>query len=374
MRMEDQFDALMYFGPPSTITFAPATRDRCSDRSYMETHLARMTLTGLPQAVIDDVKRACSTIAVAQRGQPPGLREAHVTSIPGVVAGGAAWTIAWQGTDNADGIVGTSDGGLLFAQEQPSRVSKLDVNDRVSVFLRDTHGTGALSVDARGRIIAVERTCTDPGRRAADPCAEPTVVGVLAPERSTLADNFEGKPLGRLNDLVADRKGGVYFTVGGAYYANAAGKVSTLGEGLQTNGIILSRDERVLYVTNGSVIVAFDIQPDGSVSNRRDFGRLEAGGNGDGLAIDAAGRLYVTSGPGVQVLDVEGKYLGLIPTPRSVISVAFSGKDKKRMYVVGSGALGPDGKEFTTPEGVRNNAKTIYRIPMIARGYPGRVK
>jgi hypothetical protein len=57
-----------------------------------------------------------------------------------------------------------------------------------------------------------------------------------------------------------------------------------------------------------------------------------------------------------------------------VISVAFSGRNKKTLYVVGSGALGPDGKEFTTPEGVRNNAKTIYRIPMVAQGFTGRAK
>lgn len=94
-------------------------------------------------------------------------------------------------------------------------MSKLDKDDHVSVFLRDTHRAGALSVDANGRILAVERTCTDPGRqsRGGPPCAEPTVVGVLAPERKTLADSFEGKPLGRLNDLVADKKGGAYFTV-----------------------------------------------------------------------------------------------------------------------------------------------------------------
>ena len=101
---------------------------------------------------------------------------------------------------------------------------------------------------------------------------------------------------------------------------------------------------------------------------------LEAGGNGDGMAIDAEGRLYVTTGPGVQVVGADGKYLGLIPTPRSVISAAFSGKDKKTLYVVAAGALGPDGKEFHTPEGVRNNAKTIYRIQMLAQGFKGRVK
>jgi gluconolactonase len=312
-----------------------------------------------------------------QRGTPPpqGLRNATVSGIPDVVANGAVWTRAWQGTDNADGLVGLDDGGLLFAQEQPNQVSKLDASDRVSVFLRDTHGAGALSIAADGRILAVERTCTDPGRSAAAPaCTEPTVVGVLAPERKTIADNFDGKPLGRLNDLVADKKGGAYFTVGGAFYASADGRVTSLGDDIRANGIILSRDDRIVYVTNGNTILAFDVQPGGTTANRRQFATLEAGGTGDGMTIDADGRVYVTSGPGVQVFDVDGKYLGLIATPRSVISVAFSGTDKKTLYVVGSGALGPDGREFVTPQGVRNNAKTIYRIPMIAQGFKGRAK
>ena len=318
-----------------------------------------------------------ASLMAQQRGPaaPQGVREATVTAIPGVVAAGATWKLAWQGTDNADGLVGTTGGAVLFAQEQPNRVSRLDRNDRVSVFLTDTHGTGSLAIDAKGRIFSVQRTCTDPGRSsAAGPCLEPTKVGVLAPDRRVLADNFEGKPLGRLNDLVVDKKGGAYFTSGGAYYAKPSGQVISLGGDIRANGIMLSRDEKVVYVTNGGVILAFDVQPDGAVTNRRDFGKLEAGGSGDGLAIDAAGRLYVTSAPGVQLLSPEGNYLGVIPTPRSVISVAFAGPDKKTLYVVGSGALGPDGKEFVTPEGVRNNAKTIYKIPMLAQGFKGRSK
>jgi len=281
--------------------------------------------------------------------------------------------LAWQGTDNADGIVGTSDGGLLFAQEQPNRISKLDANDQASVAIEHTHGAGAIAIDATGRVLGVERTCTDPGRQPAQ-CAEPTAVSVLSPERKVLTDAFDGKPLGRLNDLVADKKGGVYFTVGGAYYVNAAGRVSSLGENIRANGIMLSPDERVVYVTNGASVLAFDVQADGSVANRRDFATLEAGGTGDGMAIDAAGRLYVTSQPGVQVFDRGGTHLGLIPTPRNAISVAFAGRDKKILYIVGSGALGADGKEFTTPEGVRNNAKTIYKLSMLAEGFKGRAK
>jgi gluconolactonase len=246
--------------------------------------------------------------------------------------------------------------------------------DRVSVFLSDTRGVGSIGIDMKGRIIAVERTCTDPGERP-EQCTEPTAISVLTPTRAVLADRFEGKPLGRLNDLVVDGKGRVYFTVGGAFYVDPGDTVKSLGAGdLRANGVMLGRDERIVYVTNGNTIVAFDIRPDGNVASRRTFATLEAGGNGDGMAIDDAGRLYVTSAPGVQVISPEGRYLGLIPTPRPAISVAFSGAGKRTLYVVGSGALGPDGQEFRTPDGVRNNAKTIYRLPMETAGFAGRPK
>ena len=173
---------------------------------------------------------------------------------------------------------------------------------------------------------------------------------------------------------MAHRSGGVFFTVGGAFFMNAAGVVTSLGPDIRANGIMLSPDERTLYVTNGAGILAFDVAADGTTAGRREFAKLEAGGTGDGLAVDAIGRLYVTSQPGVQVFAADGAYLGLIPTPRSAISVAFAGPGKRTLYVVGSGALGPDGQEFATPAGVRNNAKTIYKLPMLAAGFAGRAK
>jgi gluconolactonase len=296
-----------------------------------------------------------------------------ITPIPGIIAANAHWTLVWQGADNADGIIASPDGGLLFAQEQPSRVSKLDKHDKVAVYLEDTHGGGALTIDSKGRLFTVARTCTDPGKNPAA-CTEPTHLAELKPERKTLADNVDGKSLGRLNDLIADKKGGFYFNGSALYYLNAAGKVATLGENLRTNGITLSPDEKTLYVTNGASLVAFDVHPDGTVRNQRDFAKLEAGGVGDGMSIDSTGRIYVTSAPGVQIFSPDGKYLGVIPAPRAVISMAFSGPNKKTLYVVGSGALGPDGKEFETPKGVRNNAKTIYKIDLLAQGFKGRVK
>jgi len=315
------------------------------------------------------------SVGAGAQQQPAPVKEVTVTAIPGVVAAGARWTLVWGGSDNADGLVGTADGGLLFAQEQPKRVTKIDRNGKLSVFVENTHGAGSLALDAKGRLLAVERTCTDPGLNA--PCAEPTRISIIHPDsdRKVLADNVDGNSLGRLNDLVVSRIGHIYFTSGGAFHLSPAGKVEAIGENLRANGIMLSPDEKTLYVTNGATVAAFDVKPDGSVSNQREFAKLDAGGSGDGLAIDAAGRLYVTSQQaGVQVFASDGKYLGVIPTPRSVISVAFSGANKKTLYVVGSGALDPSGKEMTTRPGVRNNAKSIFRISMLAEGYKGRAK
>jgi len=111
--------------------------------------------------------------------------------------------------------------------------------------------------------------------------------------------------------------------MGGVFYADPKGKVTRYGQNLATNGIVLSPDEKYLYVTNGPTLAVFDVGKDGSLTNQREFAKLEGGGNGDGSAFDAAGRLYVTSNPGVQVVGPDGKYLGLIPTPRGIISVAF---------------------------------------------------
>src|SRR5712692_7123276 len=74
--------------------------------------------------------------------QAQGDKDVMITEIPGVIAAGSKWKIAWQGTDNADGLVGTPDGGLLFGQEQPSVIGKLDRDDHYSIYIKDTHGAG----------------------------------------------------------------------------------------------------------------------------------------------------------------------------------------------------------------------------------------
>jgi len=158
----------------------------------------------------------------------------------------------------------------------------------------------------------------------------------------------------------------VYFTMGGLFYADPNGVVTRYGENLFTNGVILSKDDQTLYVTNGTTLAAFDVQRDGSLINQREFAKFTAGG-GDGATIDSQGRLYVTTGAGVEVIGPDGKHLGVIPTPRAVISCAFGGKDKKTLFVLARGAQDADGSEVS-------NAAQVWSIQTIAQGYKGRAK
>ncbi len=310
--------------------------------------------------------------------QPPPAKEVTITAIPGIIDAGATWKLVWQGDSNADGIVGFKE-GLLFAQEQTNHVNFLDKHDKFSVYLSNGHGPGAVTIGPKGTIIVNERTCTDPGGhmggKPAD-CKDPTGVAALTPERKVLANSYMGMGLGRVNDLIADKKGGVYFTTNtgsGVFYIQPSGEVIGIGEKIRSNGINLSPDEKTLYVTNGPVLMAYDVQPDGSVQNQREFAKLEGGGNGDGMAIDAMGRIFDTAN-GIQVFSPDGKYLGQIPTPRTVISVAFSGPGKKTLYAACIGALDANGHEIRTPEGVRNTAMSVYKIQTLTQGVKGRAK
>jgi gluconolactonase len=309
-----------------------------------------------------EVLKTCKVPPPPRGGRPPGPRpaaaapdakEKTVAEIPGVVAAGQQWKEIWEvDGNNADGIIATKDGGLLIAQNDKSDVVKLDKNGKTSIEYVDTNTGGALATNSKGALFVDSR-----GLNAS--------IEELAPHRQTLANKFNGDSLdcigGVLNDLTADSKGGVYFTMVGVFYSDSQGKVFRYGDNLFTNGIVLSADEKHLYVTNGMAIAEFDVQKDGSLTNQREFAKLQGTGfGGDGSAFDEAGRLYVTSNAGVQVIDKDGKNLGVIPTPRDVISVAFSGPDRKTLYAVSRDNM--------------LNKDWIIAIQMLAQGPKGRGK
>tara|TARA_R110000772_G_scaffold118901_2_gene224755 strand:+ start:579 stop:1646 length:1068 start_codon:yes stop_codon:yes gene_type:complete len=312
--------------------------------------------------VIANCRNPASPFSIPAAAVPPPAvipelpSAAEITGIPGVIEAGQSWETVWSWRgNNADGLIATENGGVMFANNNASNVIQLNLDGSAEIVYDNTNTGGALSRNKQGELFLLDRGLN-------------SAIVKLEPERYIFADKFQGDPLdcvsGIMNDLMADSKGGVYFTItaAGLFYADSDGLVTRYGDVVGTNGLILNPDESVLYVTNGPVIVAYDVQANGALSNQRDFVRLSEGG-GDGMAVDAAGRLYVSTGSSVDVIDANGTFLGNIPGPRGLHGVAFSGEDKKSLYaIVLNGAFS------------QNASNQIIRIPMLSQGYLGRAK
>ncbi len=64
-RLEDEVDAVLYLGPPSTLTRARLAPSLCADAEYMEMRLSRMALMGAPPGAptpADALKQYCASV------------------------------------------------------------------------------------------------------------------------------------------------------------------------------------------------------------------------------------------------------------------------------------------------------------------------
>ncbi len=330
------------------------------------------TLTLLASSAALALSASALSVPAAAQALQPGEVATDIAAIPGVISADAAWEQVWSGPMTADGMSASADGLLLFAQEQSNAIWKLWPDGRAFVEVPYVLGAGAVSVDAQGRMLAVERGCTDPGLMQLT-CERRSAVVQLMPERRVIADAFaDGSSLGRLNDLFADGRGGAWFTQGALYHTTADGTVTTVATmDTFSNGVVTSPDGRTLYVTDRTTIRAYDINADGQPSNARVFATLSRdtqGFGGDGMEMDNAGRLYVTGDAGVYVFAPDGTELGVIPTPRRSITLALAGPDRNVLYIGTMGAATPAGQLWATPHQERNVAMTIYRVPVQSRG------
>lgn len=354
-----------------TLVFRPVGRiengfARCISGRYLITRVSTdADRTEKVMKATASLALACCLFAVAmamaqgrdaaQNTPPPDpTRELTAPDIPGVVMSGTIVKFIRAGFNETEGAISAPDGSFLFCEQGANRIIKVDNKGAISTFLEDTNRTIGLAYDHKGRLIGTE---------ARDPR-----IGVLTPVRSVLADSFAGQPLSYPNDLVIDKKNGIYFTdpiyqppiafrpapegrVPLLFYIKPDGTLTKLTDAVTSpNGVQLSPDEKTLYATNRGQIMGFDVQPDGSVKNPRKF----ADSGGDGLAVDNAGRLYAATGDGIRVISPMGQILGTIPTPVGMQSVAFAGPDKKTLYAVGRGAAY---KIAVLAEGIRSRAK-----------------
>lgn len=308
--------------------------------------------------------------AAATVENPPPQGKIH-----GVLAANSIVVKVKGGFQRLEGPVTIHGWGLYFSDSDQNRTYKVDQNDTISVWRKDTNAANGLFLMNDGRLLAAESG-------NANPPSPGRIVAVRHNRKvAVIASEYKGKPFRGPSDLIADSQGGIYFTDpgpaippqvapgdrrGAVYYISPKGQVVLLDDRMvYPNGITLSLDEKTLFVddTFGQYVYAFDVQPDGLVRNKRQFVKLQEPeqwppwglrSGAEGMAIDSKDRLYVATASGVQVIDPKGQYLGTIRVPETVRNVAFSGPFRQTLYMT---AL-----------------TSLYRVELLAQGPPKRAR
>ncbi|MDF1824731.1 MAG: SMP-30/gluconolactonase/LRE family protein [Verrucomicrobiales bacterium] len=172
-----------------------------------------------------------------------------------------------------------------------------------------------------------------------------------SPKEATVIhrEDLEADKTRKPNDLVVDRSGGIYFTLtraGQVIYVPAGGEGIVVAEGaISANGLILSPDESILYVSEAGPknILAYDVKSDGSLGDRRLFAKMEDGDpaakSADGMTIDRAGNVYCAGPAHIWIWAPDGKLLDKIACPERPVNCTFGGSDLRDLYIGAFGGL-----------------------------------
>jgi sugar lactone lactonase YvrE len=173
----------------------------------------------------------------------------------------------------------------------------------------------------------------------------------LTPHGPEIASDLSSFVANPINDMVVDRKGRAY--IGGFGFnlftgeeprttvllcVEPGGGVRTAADNLQfPNGMVITPDGKTLIVaeTLGARLTAFDIQPDGALTNRRVFAAIE-GLTPDGICLDAEGAVWVAWPGSNKIVRVRdgGEIADTISLPgRHSYACMLGGADRRDLYI-----------------------------------------
>jgi gluconolactonase len=263
----------------------------------------------------------------------------------------------------SEGPVWIAEGGHLLFSDVPANIMyRWTEGEGASVFLNPSGYDGPepsyfREPGSNGLVRGPGNTIllADHGNRAV------ASLDLATKTKTLLVTHHEGKRFNSPNDLVRASNGTVYFTDppygleglndsphkelawNGVYRLDPDGVVTLIEKGMSyPNGIILSPNERRLYVANSdpqrAVVMAFDLDEDGNPSGNRVFADMQAMHNGglkgmpDGMAIDRDGNLFATGPGGVHIITPDGTRLGRIDTGTAVANCTF-GEDGRTLFI-----------------------------------------
>ena len=271
-----------------------------------------------------------------------------------------------EGFTWVEGPVWHKQGGyLLFSDIPANAVYRWTPEKGVSLFLKNSGYSGAtpftgkepgsngLTLDAQGRLVLCRHGDRQIGRLESN--------GTIVP----LADRYDGHKINSPNDLVFKSNGDLYFTdppfglpqafddsskapVQGVYRLSQDGTVTLLIPDIKApNGIAFSPDEKTLYVSDvdpkRAAWLAYDVQPDGMVTNGRVFfdatrWRKDPFFGPDGFKVDRQGNIFGARPGGLSVIASDGTLLGTIEIGQPISNVAW-GEDGQTLFITGGSSV-----------------------------------
>jgi gluconolactonase len=278
-----------------------------------------------------------------------------VTKLGGAAAGGATWSEGPVYLPRTDQVIWSDIPGnriLCWSANEP---------DAVSVWRAPSNFTNGHTLDNQGRIIH----CSHGARAVLRTEHDGTV--------TTLVSHSGTARLNSPNDLIVAGDGAIWFTdppygilsnhegykadqeTTGCYVYRLDPETGRLDEivtdMIHPNGLALSADETVLYVSDTSAAIlgddgyhhlrAYDIEKDGEIHravNGRVFAEIDPG-LPDGFRLDEFGNLYTSSLDAIQVFAPDGIRIGRIPVPEKIANCCFGGKDRRTMFIAASTSL-----------------------------------
>lgn len=177
----------------------------------------------------------------------------------------------------------------------------------------------------------------------------------------SLVDHADMSALGaNLNEIVVDGRGNVYVNGGTDFYpAEGArpgfvalvtpdGTVRRVAEEIAfPNGMAVTPDDSTLIVSEsfGGTLTAYDIEPDGSLSNRRVWAEVP----GDGIVMDAEGAVWTpgwtADGPACLRVAEGCEVLDTITLDRAGFACTLGGEDGRTLFMLAADWRMQDGFE-----------------------------
>ncbi len=267
-----------------------------------------------------------------------------------VLGAGSEWQVVSEGHGFTEGPAVNAKGEVFFTDIPNSRIHKIALDGKVTIFAEDTGKANGLMFGPDGRLFA----CASGKKQilAYDESGKATVI----------ASDIDS------NDLCVAQSGNLYVTDPPnkqVWLIKPDGSKQVVDKNSKDeiafpNGVRLSPDQSLLLVADmrGQFVWSYHIDADGTLSAKQRYhhlrlpdGVMESGA--DGMTVDAKGRLYVTTHLGIQFCDQAGRVNGVIAKPQRkwIANAVFGGANFDELFVCSTDKIY---KRKTTVTGVRS--------------------